>query len=276
MKNFSLKSFAALSLLTVVTVFGAANATAAQAPNLEVRPWLGSVTPQVESPYQYTTRVRNIGNQTAQNVVITVEFPLTNTSPTRYILGKLSAVSASSGTCSTAGNKITCNVGNIGNNQTRSVTFTFEQQVSTVAPFMKATATTASLNEVNANNNTLTLSPSVTYPNNIVTGGIYLVTSCTGTNLTSFYECERSPGSTQTFEIDLDQSSTLSIPQAPGYFGFWDQNTLLNKSLHFTIDGGSGTEAEFNGFASSGTCFKGITTFPQNPNYNSAYRVCKQ
>ncbi len=272
MKNLRILSTLALSLFTAAVAFAAPP----PAPNLSVLPWIGNAGPVVESPYQYTTRVRNIGNQTAQNVVITVEFPLTNTSPTRYILGKLSSVSASSGTCSTAGNKITCNVGSLGNNQTKSVTFTFEQQVSTVAPFMKTTASTSSLNEQNANNNQLPLNLNVSYPTNEVTGGRYLVTSCTGTNLTSFYECEKSPGSTQTYEIDLNVGNTVSIPQDSNYFGMWHQNTLLNRSLHFTVESGLGTEAIFNGFASSGTCFKGITTFPQSPTHNSAYRVCVQ
>ncbi len=279
MKNLVSKSIIALSLLMALVSFGTASSLAAPppAPNLEVLPWQGSSTPIVESPYQYTTRVKNVGNQTAQNVTVTVEFPLTNTSPNRYILGKLSSVSASVGTCSTAGNKITCNIGNLGNNQTRSVTFTFEFQVATTAATLKTTASTLSTNEQNPNNNKLSFTPTLRYPDNIISGGTYLVTSCTGRGLTSFYECELSPGSTQTFVMDLLPGGTLTIPQAPGYGGFWDQNTApLNKTLHFTIDDGSVTEAEFNGFAVSGTCFEGITIFPGSPTYNSAYRVCEQ
>ncbi len=144
MKNFSLKSFAALSLLTIVTVFGAANAAAAQAPNLEVMTWQGNATPLVESPYTYTTRVKNVGNRTANNVTLTVEFPLTNTSPNRHILGKLTGVQTPQGTCSVVSNKIVCNFGNMNNNQIRQVSFAFEFQVATTAPTLKSTATTTS------------------------------------------------------------------------------------------------------------------------------------
>lgn len=278
MKNLVSKSVTALSLFMALVSFGSASAIAAPpAPNLSVLAWQGSATPLVESPYQYTTRVKNIGNQTAQNVVVTVEFPLTNTSPTRYILGKLTSVSASSGTCSTAGNKITCNVGSIGNNQTRSVTFTFEFQVATTIPTLKTTATTTSQNEQNPGNNTLSFTPTLRYPDNVITGGSYLVTLCSGTSLTSFYECELFQSSQQTFTMDLISGGTITIPQAPGYFGFWDQNNLpLNKTLHFTIESGTGTEAEFNGFAVSSTCFEGITNFPGNTGYNAPYRVCEQ
>lgn len=278
MKNLVSRSVIALSLFTALVSFAnAATAAPPPAPNLEVLAWQGSSTPLVESPYQYTTRVKNVGNQTAQNVTVTVEFPLTNTSPNRYILGKLSSVSASTGTCSTAGNKITCNIGNLGNNQTRSVTFTFEFQVATTAPTLKTTASTLSLNEQNAGNNTRAFTPALRYPDNIVSGGTYLVTSCTGRGLTSFYECEITPSSTQSFVIELISGGTITIPQAPGYTGLWDQLALpLNKTLHFTIDGGSGTEAEFNGFAISGSCFEGITTFPGSTGFNSAYKVCEQ
>ena len=121
------KNIFALSLLFIATAFGSlvAMATPPQAPNLEVRQWVGSSTPLVESAYQYTTTVKNIGYQTAQGVIITVEFPLTNTSPGKYILGKLTAVSAPSGPCSTANNKIVCNIGNISATQTKTVNFTF-------------------------------------------------------------------------------------------------------------------------------------------------------
>lgn len=276
MKNIVSKSLLALSLLTAVTALGSTVfAAPPPAPNLEVMPWIGNANPTVESPYVYTTRVRNIGNQTAQGVVITVEFPLTNTSPTKYILGKLTGVTSNAGTCSTAGNKITCNIGNIGSNgnQIRQVSFTFEFPISTTAPFLKTTAATSATNEVNPYNNTLTMSPTLNYPVNEMTPGTYLVSSCTGRGLTSFLECEKSPSSIQSvLQLDFNLGGTLSVNGYPQYTGFWDQNLIPNKSLHFNIIG----ELEFNGFASSTSCYKGITTFDGNSTYNSAYRVCRQ
>jgi uncharacterized repeat protein (TIGR01451 family) len=271
------KSIIALSIFTVIASFASSATAAPPAPNLSVLAWQGSASPMVESPYQYTSRVRNIGNQTAQNVTITVELPQTNTSPTRHILGKLTSYSASSGTCSIVARKIVCNVGSLNNNQTKSVTFTFEFQVATNAPVFKTTATTGSTNEQNPNNNILAFAPTLAYPDNVITGGTYLATHCTGTNLTSFYECELYPSSQQSFTMDLNSGGAISIPNEPLYSGFWDQNNLpFNKTLHFTLDGPSGTEAEFNGFAVSSTCFEGITTFPQSSAYNSAYKVCLQ
>ena len=268
-----LKNIFALSFLLIATVFGTTAAIAAPpAPNLEVMTWQGNATPLVESPYQYTTRVKNIGNRTADGVVMTVEFPLTNTSPNKYILGKLSGVTANGGTCSVANNKITCNFGSLGNNQIKSVTFTFEFQVATTAPTIKSSVTTTSANEANAANNTLSTTPAIRYPDNIIGSGTYIVSSCTGRGLTSFYECETAPSSIQTgLSLEFNLGVTVGVTGYPMYTGLWDQNTLTNKSLHFTIDG----ELEFNGFASNGACFKGITTFVGNTTYNSAYRVCE-
>ncbi|MGE3466126.1 MAG: hypothetical protein AB7J13_04275 [Pyrinomonadaceae bacterium] len=274
MKNFALQGLVALSLLLMFAVFGGASSAAQAAPNLRVLNWQGSSSPFVESPYQYTTRVKNVGNQTAANVVMTVEFPLTNTSPNKFILGKLSGLQPG---CSVASNKLVCAVGNVVPNQQVDVSFTFEFQVATTAPTITATATTTSSNEQNQNNNSKAKTVSPRYRNNVVSGGSYLVTSCTGRGLTSFYECELFPSSQQSFGIDLNPGGTILVPQAPGYFGFWDQNGQpSNRNLHFTIDGGGGTEVEFTGFAVSGNCFKGLAEFPGQTTYNAAYRVCEQ
>lgn len=279
MKNLVSRSIFALSLMSAIVAFGSISAVAAppQPPNLEVMTWQGNSSPLVESPYQYTSRVKNIGNQTATGVTMTVEFPLTNTSPTRYILGKLTGIQASGGTCSVVSNKIVCNFGNISQNQTKYVRFNFEFQVSTTAPSFVSTVSTTSGNEVNPGNNMRPFSPTLTYPDNVVSSGTFLVSSCSGRGLTSYYECEMSPGSVQTgLSLDFNLGGTLTVTGYSNYFGFWDQNTLQNKSLHFTIDGGTGTEVEFNGFATSGACFEGIANFPQSTTYNAAYRVCRQ
>lgn len=278
MKNLVSRSVFALSLLSGIVIFGSISVAAAPpAPNLSVLAWQGSSSPTVESPYQYSTRVRNIGNQTAQGVTLTVTFPLTNTSPSQFILGKLTSVQTSGGTCSVVANKIQCSFGNLSQNQTRTVTFNFEFQVASTQPTMTTTVASSSLNEKDPYNNMLAFTPSLQYPDNVITAGNYMVTSCTGRGLTSFYECEQFPSSQQSFTAAFDLGGTIAIPQAPDYNGFWDQNSLpLNKTLHFTIMYGSVTEAEFNGFAVSSTCFEGLTVFPGNTTYNSAYRVCRQ
>ncbi len=246
---------------------------AAPKPDLAVQAWTGPTTVLVNSPYQYTARVRNIGNQTAQNVTLTIEFPLTNTSPTQQILGKLTNVPAN---CVVNQNKrLVCNLGNIGtnpNNNLRSVSFNFEYPVTSKPLNLVARAATTSSNEAPTTNNEQSFAPTVTYQDLPITSANVVVSLCTGQNLSAYFECELYPSSISTFEMSLDSGGGISL-QYPGYFGNWDQPT--NKRLHFNIsDGASG--ADFEGFVSKPNCFDGLTTFTPASQYMSAYRVCVQ
>ena len=75
----------------LITALCAVSAYAAQNPNLRVT-LQGPSTAAVYSPYQYTVTVKNIGNAPAANVKIAVDFPETDTSPNKYILGTLSGI----------------------------------------------------------------------------------------------------------------------------------------------------------------------------------------
>lgn len=263
-----------IKLLPLYLFFGLVLLTAGVAnaqPNLRVFQWQGPATATVNTAYQYRVRVRNMGNQPALGVKLTIDLPLTNTSPTQHILGKVTGLQTG---CAIVNKKIVCDLLTLNPNNTQIISFNYEYPVTTKPLQLMATATTTSTNEVNPNNNFLGLNPSVAYFSNQLTSANVLVSLCTGTNLTSFYECELYPSSIQSFTMTLDQGGTISNLPEPGYFGNWDQNSGAN-TLHFNIsDGASG--AEFNGFGSSGTCFEGITTFTPASNYMSAYKVCVQ
>lgn len=274
MKSYSFQSIVALLFLITFAGISTANAQ----PDLQVSAWQGSSTPQVETTYQYTTSVQNIGGSIASGVKIVIDFPVTNTSPNKYILGRLIGQLQSGCTLALPPNrtKVTCNIGTMLPNEVRSVTFGFQFQIATTTPTLTATATTTTAGELNLANNVQSMTPTLTYPDNIVSQANYLVSSCSGRGLTSFYECELSPSSIQSrLVLNFYLGGSLFVFNSNVYTGFWDQTTLPDKSLHFTIVGGT-TNLEFSGFAANGTCFKGITTFPNNPTYNAAYRVCRQ
>ena len=269
MKNSMIK-FIGLSFLMVLTAFGVLGAKSLP-PGADLDVSIqGPSTANVNSAYIYTVNVGNIGNRDASGVQVTVEFPLTNTSPQVYILGKVTGIDANK--CSIVSRKLVCNLNTIRKNRNGSFTFSFEYPVSTKPLQIKATATTTSSNERNPNNNLATITPTVGYATNQITSLSVTASHCTGQNLTSYFECELFPSSIQSFAMDLNLGGTISL-QYPGYYGAWDQN-ISPQQLHFTISDGSGVVAEFNGFASSQNCFEGITTFPQSPNYISPYKVC--
>lgn len=265
------KLITALSFLSAVLVLGAGTALAAPAPDLRVQPWQGPASPMVNSPYQYTVTVRNTGNRLAEGVKVVVDLPLTNTSPTKYILGKISGLDPQK--CQVISNKLQCNLNSLSANQSKDFTFNFEFPVSTRTLSFTAVASTTTAGDP-LGNNTLSHTPNVTYGTRQITGPVNaLISRCTGQNLSSYYECEVSPGSVTTlmFALNADQSISYS---SYGTIGYWDQFTSTQQ-LHMQLIGGSSV-AEFNGFSTGGNCFEGLTTFDPGSPYVSPYKVCIQ
>jgi len=250
---------------------GTAAALPPQPPNLQVQ-LQGPASAMVKSPYVYTVTVTNIGGSTAAGVQVIVDLPETNTSPQKYIMGTLSGVDSR---CQIVSRKLNCLLGSIthsGQSRTKTFTFTFALPVSTLALQFKATATTTTANETNQLNNSATFIPTPAYAANQLASAIVLITMCTGRDLSSFFECELFPGSQQQHIFTLNPD--LTVTAYGQNVGNWDQ-FASTQQLHLLLSDGNGT-AEFNGFASSNTCFEGITTFTPSNGYNSAYKVCVQ
>ena len=260
-------------LLMVFFAFSAEKTSAAPPapPNLRVL-LTGPGSAQVGSPYLYTVNVRNIGGSTASNVSVIVDLPETNTSPQKYILGTLSGIDSR---CQVVTRKLNCQLGNItksGPNQTKIFTFNYAFPVTSQTVEIKATASTTTANETNPANNVASFFPTPAYATNQLTSANVLITSCTGRGLTSFFECELFPSSQQSHIFSLNADMTVTYEG--DYVGNWDQ-FASNQQLHLSLsDGSSG--ADFNGFATTNTCFEGITTFTPTSVYNSAYKVCVQ
>ncbi len=267
------KSITVLSFLLAVLVFGAGTIFAAppRPVDLRVMPWQGPASAMVNSPYQYTVSVKNIGGTAAANVKVVVEFPLTDTSPTVHILGKLTGIDPQK--CQVISNKLQCTLGNIGNNQTKSFTFNFELPVSTKTLTFKATASTTTPGEVALGNNVLSHTPVLAYGNRPITTANVLVSHCTGQGLTSYYECELFPSSISSFTASLNLDTSIFVT-GYGNVGNWDQFNSTQQ-LHMLLSDGS-SDANFNGFSTGGNCFEGMTTFTPSSPYVSPYKVCIQ
>lgn len=257
-------------LLTfMATAAAVAMATPPPPADLRVQ-FQGPATAVVYSPYVYTATIRNIGNQKADNVRLIVDLPMTNTSPQQFILGTLAGYNTTK--CSIVALKLQCELGRINQNQQQVITFNFSLPISSQTLKLKATASTTS-NEPNQSNNQVELTPTLGYSTVEITSANVLNSHCTGTGLTSYFECEKFPSSISYHTATLEADRTITLPE-PGWTGQWDQPTL--QQLHFTYTDNMGSGAEFNGFARSSTCFEGIVTFLPYTGYNSAYRVCIQ
>lgn len=267
-----LKSLSIIALSTLLVIFAFGSETIFAAPpqpvDLQVN-WQGPASSLIKSPYQYTVSVKSSG-KAASNVKVVVDFPLTHTSPTNYILGKLTGLPTN---CQIVSNKLQCNLDTIGKNATKFINFTFEIPVTTQTMRFTAVASTTTTGEVNLQNNTSTFTPNITYPSNQIVSANILNMHCTGRDMTAFFECECFPSSIMSHSATLVAGGSVDLGY-PGYGGIWYQTTPQQLYFNYTENGT--VVMEFNGWATSATCFEGITTFPQNPTYNSPYKVCIQ
>jgi uncharacterized repeat protein (TIGR01451 family) len=265
------KNLTLLSFMFVLIAAATATAHAAPKPNLRVT----MTSPNAISaytPYQYSVTVKNIGNAPAANVKVVVDLPETDTSPTKYILGTVSGLGTG---CTIVARKIQCaTTGNLGNNQQRVYTFNLALPVSSKVLQIRATGSTTTPNEQDANNNTVTKTPVFNYPANPLTSADVLISMCTGRNLSSFFECELFPSSQQHHVFTLNPDTTVEVYGQ--IVGNWDQVAGSNR-LHMLMNDGSGTIVEFQGYASNTTCFEGKTTFTPSPSgFMAIYRACVQ
>jgi hypothetical protein len=224
---------------------------------------------QISTPTTYTATVKNLGPATT-NASLVIVFPLTDTSPTVAILG---TVTESESACSIASNKITCTASNLKKGKTATFSYSYTAPVSTKSLQMTAVAQ-SSVTDPSTGNNTASLTPNLVYPSRAITSATVTNSHCTGTSLTSYFECLLFPSSIASHTTTLNIDNTITFTE-PGYTGTWSQNAM-KTTLFFEYFDVSGKIAEFNGYAINGSnCFDGLTTFfPQPSSYVSPYRVC--
>jgi hypothetical protein len=223
---------------------------------------------------RYTVDVRNIGNKTAASVVLTIQLPLTHTSPTTFPMADVVGLDSR---CTLAGSRMTCLLGNVSRNTSRSVYADLRFPYSVAPMVIEVNGSTPSAENTYANN-----SPnhvvSLGYHNASITQTVGIMNQhCTGQSLTSFRECECFPSSIASHSavLNFDVDRTISFPlYGPQYGGTWSQPTADRLLMQYTEDGI--VTANFDGRGVSGNCFEGITTFEPTSGYMSVYKVCLQ
>lgn len=216
----------------------------------------------------YGVVVSNIGNKTANSVVLTVQLPATHTSPTVYVMGTTSSVDSR---CSASGTKLICNLGSMLKLTSKTVTFNIALPEAAEVLSVSASATTTSAENSYTNNSA---SDTPTLLNDTVTvldGDEAINNHCTGTGLTSYFECTLFPSSISSHDSVFHGDGTLSFPTEPDYAGTWSQPS--SDSLVFVYTYAGDVVAEFEGYGTDTNCFEGLTTFPGS-SYVAPYEVC--
>jgi hypothetical protein len=218
--------------------------------------------------------VANIGNKSAASVVLTVTLPTTHTTP-NHPAGPLSNVDSR---CTRVGTNLSCALGTINKNTSKTVSFDIALPVATETFSISSSASTPSAENTLANNTAAAAPPQLYYAIPIVSGDIG-VELCTGTGLTSFYACTLFPSSLSGFDAELTATGEIVFDDT-AYGGQWSQTPPGSSvtdprylSLSLTE---LGTEvATFEGWGADDLagCFEGVTTFPGST-YVAPYRVC--
>lgn len=217
---------------------------------------------------RYNVSVSNTGNQTSTAATLTIQLPLTRTSPTVAIMGQLGARDSR---CALSGTRLTCNLGTINRGTSKAVFFDIALPYS-AAPLdfsFRASTTTAETNLTN-NNLAHTAAP-LTYALPVIPPVNITNRHCTGIGLTAFFECELFPSSIASHNTVFNADHTITIPAAPTYTGTWTQPAP--DRLQFQYFNGATLVVSFDGRGVDGRCFHGMTTFPGST-YVSAYEVC--
>ncbi|MFM2418247.1 MAG: hypothetical protein RL385_2970 [Pseudomonadota bacterium] len=224
----------------------------------------------VEDVAHYVVQVKNVGNRNADGVVLTVDLPATHTSPGVFVLGDLSGVDPR---CTRSAARLTCNLGRLNRASQTSVAFDLALPYASAPHAFVARGSTTSAENVLANNRADHVQPLTYYSESVPAPVDADITRCTGTALTSFFECTVYTGATQTFALSLDTGGIIRSVGTTTVVGQWAQPA--SDSLTMTLVNTSGNvAATFDGKGVGGGCFEGVTTFPLPSVYVSPYRVC--
>lgn len=233
--------------------------------SVSVLPPAGAIVYETDT---VVVNVPNTGNKSATAVVLTIDLPVTNTSPTSYVMGTLGAKDAR---CVTSGNDLVCTLGTINKGVTASVWFDIALPYSSAPISIKGTVTTTAKQNSVLNDSDTEVVP-LGHPDLVIAGGETAnIDHCTGTALTSFFECECFPTSISSHTHVFNADGSLTVPEEPLATGWWSQPT--DGTLEFAYEMYGAEVAFFSGVAVDGACFEGVTTFPDST-WVSPYSVC--
>lgn len=259
-----------LALLSLPVFLFSMSANAASTANIGVSLTAPSGTHVYESG-TYSLQVNNTGNRNASNVLLDIQLPETNTSPTVHIMGDLGSYSS---TCNLSGTALTCSLGTINKGSSKTVSFAISMPYSSAPLVIDANATTSTPESNYGNNSLIYTATPLTY--NVPIGAPLAVANrhCTGQNLTSFFECALYPSSISSFDSVLEADGSVTIAGAPpGTVGTWTQTAPDALHIEYAdLDGPIGT---LDARGVDGGCYEGPMTFPGSA-WVAIYEICPQ
>jgi len=260
-KNILMKAAMGLAFCLAAPAFAAADLAVSL---------VGPANPMVYTWNSYTATVRNIGNKAAHAVALRIQLPTTTTSPQVYILGQIAGLDSR---CQLVSNALSCNLGSINRSASAAITFQFKLPQSSRSLGFNANVSSISA-ENSSRNNSASFVPTLNHPSLAILGDVMVQNShCTGTGLSSYFECLLFPSSISQHSADFHLDGSISFPDAPSYSGSWELSQS-GQELSFEYLENGIPVASFSVWAVDASCFEGITNFSPASTYMSVYRVC--
>jgi hypothetical protein len=220
----------------------------------------------------YDVRIQNSGNRASVNTTVYIQLPKTSTSPTTFVLGTLGPIPSG---CTKTGTRLICSLpaGVPRNSSSAPIGFDLTLPYSANPISLRVDVDTS--NETNVANNSSTTIATQTYQ--LVTPPTvnFAVTNrhCTGTNLSSYFECIVSPGSVTSHPATFLDGGSIDLGD-PDYGGTWAV-TGTQLSFNYTELG-----QPFGSFVGQGISVGGVGQNCWDGRFTSSglstvmYRVC--
>lgn len=255
---------AATALSTVVSAAGPL------VPDLR----LTLAAPSGQKVYQsgtFTYTIKNIGKKTAMGAKVVITLPSTATSPQVYMMGTLNSYSTR---CTRSGLVLTCPLGNLAKDAVTTIYVDVRPPYS-AAPIVLSAVASTDTPEPNQTNNTINRTLTLgTWPIAMTFDAVITHSHCTGTTLSSYFECTMFPSSISSHSATFHADGTISFPSTYGpYSGTWTLTPTENR-LQFEYFESGNLVASFDGRGVGGNCVEGLVRFEPNNGYVSPYRFC--
>lgn len=265
------RTILALTSITACVLLASPSALAVSRPDLATSITIPSGV-HVYEPGAYVVTVANVGTKNATGATLQVQLPETNTSPQVYVMGTLGAYGPS---CSQSGTVLNCTLGAIAKGTSKVVTVNIALPYAD-EPLVFAATVPPVVGETNTGNNDASATASLlTYDVTLAAPQSATNRHCTGTTLTSFFECELFPSSIASFDSVLETDGSVTLVGAPpGYGGTYTRPTPDHILIdYYDTDGPAGS---LDAWGTSADCWEGIMTFPGGSPYVAPYEVCLQ
>ena len=240
----------------LVPALSLVSSVAEAAPNLDLQVTLAAPSVHVYEQGTYTFQVGNVGNRHATGVQLVIDLPATSTTPIK-LMGTLGPRDPR---CTlTTNRRLTCALATINRNTSTTVAVALALPYSVGPLAISATATSSgTIPEATPSNNSLAHTAQLaTYPTSVA-GGAAETRVCSGTSLTSFFECELFPSSIQGFTGNLAANGSVTIDGEPTISGAWW--LVGNDTLHVEYVDGA-TIYTLDAKSIGGDCYEGRMNF---------------